>query len=168
VEAAPTPPSAERVSEFFGRGRQLPLPLALQEGIGTAEERRQLASAVSELRGLQLARGKEELGGVDTEQWEARGFSRHQMEFKLAAAERAMQEAVEPSVPSGADRAMDEELERPGRRGRLRPSRILRAVGKIREVLASIKSLSKWLEALDEVVAMVGELAKNRLGPRLE
>jgi hypothetical protein len=30
-----------------------------------------------------------------------------------------------------------------------------------------LKSLSKWVEALDELVAMTAELAKNRLGPRL-
>jgi hypothetical protein len=38
----------------------------------------------------------------------------------------------------------------------------------VRVVLGSVKSLSKWVEALDELVAMAAELAKNRLGPKVD
>jgi len=93
-----------------------------------------------------LPRANTELRGRDAEDFESACFSSEQAEYKLAAAERAMTEAIEPT-PTGW----------------IAPTPILRAVAKIKVILGSIKSLSKWLEALDELVSMTGELAKNRL-----
>jgi hypothetical protein len=39
---------------------------------------------------------------------------------------------------------------------------------RVKVVLGSLKGLSKWVEALEELVGMAAELAKNRLGPKLD
>jgi hypothetical protein len=124
--------------------------LSDEPAFGNEREREALAKAVTELRDIQMVGAQDDLRGVGEDDLLSVGFSPRQTVFKLDVAERAMTEALEPSLS-----------------GRRRPSKILRAADKIRTVLASIKSLSKWLEAIDELVAMAGELAKNHLGPNL-
>jgi hypothetical protein len=98
--------SVDRVVLFLER-------LAETPALGTQEERMRLFEAATELRHLQADRLKREIRSADSESIWAGGFSRNQMEFKLAVAERALAEAEQPSV-----------------RGWLLPSRVWRALAK--------------------------------------
>lgn len=148
--SAPTD-AADRLSAFLDRVTDFLGAVAETPSIGTGSERLALSRANSELQELQIARAKQHLRERSRNEFEEAGFSLAQMEFKLAVAERAMTETAEV-----------------GPAGWMAPSAVLRAVGKLKVILSSIKSLSKWLEAVDELVGMTGELAKNRLGPKLD
>jgi hypothetical protein len=152
LEASTDFEASERLSLFVDRVVDFLDEVAVSEGIGTAEEGEAFAAAAKEIRAFQVERVKSDLRDTRVGEFEAAGFSPSQAEFKLIVAERAIDEALKPSRRSET----------------LLPRRVWRAVGKVKVVLSSIKSLSKWLEALDELVGMAGELAKNRLGPKLD
>lgn len=137
----------ERLEQFLDRVLVFLAETTRFERVGVIDERSSLRSAVAEFREVQLVTVVAELVELSPEDAVAAGFSPYQAEFKMTTAERAMQEALEPTA-----------------RGMLRPKRILRAIQKVRVVVASLKGLSRWLEALDELLAMVGEITRNRLG----
>jgi hypothetical protein len=139
-----------QLSAFSDRTVGFLAAAARTPSLGTETERLDLIEALAELEDIQLERSKEDLYEAREELIVA-GFSDRQLNFKLGVADRAMTESQE-LAPSGW----------------MTPTAIWRTVGKLKVVLGSLKGLSKWLEALDELVGMTGELAKNRLGSKPE
>jgi hypothetical protein len=150
VEAAHPPDAPERLVAFVDRVVLFLARLAENPAVGTEDERLLLKQAAAEFAELQAEQVRRDVLTGDQETFLPAGFSLRQTEFKLAVAERALEEAEERSAA-----------------GWVSPSRVWRALGKVRIVLGSLKGISKWVEALDELVAMAAEMAKNRLGPKL-
>jgi hypothetical protein len=114
------------------------------------DEREQLRRAAIELRHVQLPRLEEELAHTPHEDLEAAGFSPAQTEFKTAVARRTMRAAEEAIRPSPTRTSRRPSLELVGT-----------AIEGIKEILGSIKGLSKWIEAFSEFVGLVGAGVKR-------
>jgi plasmid replication initiation protein len=150
MEASSEFDTLERLSAFLDRTVAFLDAVARTPSLGTETERLSLIEALAELAEIQLERSKADLNAAREELIVA-GFSDRQMNFKLGVADRAMEDTQEPT-PTGW----------------MAPTAIWRTLGKLKVVLGSLKGLSKWLEALDELVGMTGELAKNRIGSKPE
>jgi hypothetical protein len=109
-----------------------------------AEDRPRLSRAADELRATQQEVFGKELATLEEDGSLRRaGLAGDQLDFKIATVTRDMNAVGHP--PRGL-------LAGP-RRGR-RSKKILRALGKAKVVIGSLKSLSKWFEALGELVEM--------------
>ncbi len=108
-----------------------------------------LDAARVEIREVQVPAIRRELEQAGGEQLQAAGFSREQALFKMMMARRAMAATERRAQGRGP------QLWRPTREG------LESAVGAIKEVLGSISSLSKWIEAVSELVGVVGSGVKS-------
>jgi hypothetical protein len=113
-----------------------------------------LQQATAEIRATQVPALQAELREVDRTKFETAGFTESQAIFKTATARNAMARAANPpfykrwsrkSVVEGVGVALEA----------------------VKEVLGSIASLSKWIEAAAELVGIVGSGVKAA-APRLE
>jgi hypothetical protein len=117
-------------------------------GVVLPEDERELLSAatVEARRSLftALERDFTRLRETDPEAFEAAGFSQAQATFKTQVAREAMKEAIRPARW----------------RRRINWKGTLEGLGTaldaIKEVLSSIESLSKWIEAAGEIVGVLG------------
>jgi hypothetical protein len=112
------------------------------------EEQILLEEARDEIERVQLPKVREQIRGADLEELESAGFSTAQTGFKLASARRAM--------AAGERRAEGGLFQRWGQTREVLES----ALESVKEILSSISSLSKWIEAVAELVGVVGSGVK--------
>ena len=114
----------------------------------TEEESALLAAATSEFDTTQLPQLRRELQRADRDDFDAAGFSESQAVFKTSVARRTMENAERRS------RGFFRWLKRSGKALQV-------ALDAVMEVLGSISSLSKWIEAAKELLGIVGSGIKS-------
>lgn len=135
----------EDVVEWTGRIGERHLP---------AGELTLLAFGIEEIQKRQLPKVRDDLREATLQEFESAGFSELQAVFKTTAVRSVMEAAMARSASRLAFRR------------RPTAEALGVALDAIKEVLAGIRSLSEWIEALAELVGVVGSGAKTALAER--
>ena len=144
IPAAGAPASAEALLDFCDRVTRLLNLIALY--LPDPDDRLRLSRAADELRSWQEEELPERLGALEEDgSLERAGLTGSQLDFKIGsvAVAQGIEEAGHP--PRGLFA---------GLRKRRRADRLVRILGRAKVVIGSLKSISKWFEALAELVEM--------------